>query len=57
MRIWRRLCAEKHSGQAHNLNRFFPNRTPGSLIKFCVLCPEEGFNMEEGWERTPDELK
>ncbi|KAE9398647.1 hypothetical protein BT96DRAFT_994712 [Gymnopus androsaceus JB14] len=57
MRIWRCLCADKHTGQAFNLSHFFPHRIPGSLVTFCVCCPEEGFNMEKGWERTPEELR
>lgn len=57
MRIWRRLLADKHTGQAYNLSSFFPHRPPGSLVLHCFGCPEDGFNMEKGWEKTPAELK
>ncbi|KAE9384315.1 hypothetical protein BT96DRAFT_1008199 [Gymnopus androsaceus JB14] len=57
MRIWRRLLADKHTGQAYNLSSFFPHRQPGSLVLFCFGCPEDGFNMEKGWENTPAEMK
>lgn len=57
MRLWRRLRLDKHTGQAYDLSASFPHRTPGSLVTFCLCCPEEGFNMEEGWERTPQEFK
>ncbi|KAF9066588.1 hypothetical protein BDP27DRAFT_1227307 [Rhodocollybia butyracea] len=53
-RIWRKLRMDKHSGQVFDLGAEFPHRTPGSIIKYCVACPEDGFNMEPGWERTPD---
>ncbi|KAJ3825993.1 hypothetical protein F5880DRAFT_1477138, partial [Lentinula raphanica] len=57
VRIWRKLCLEKWTGQAHDLSSSFPHRTPGTLVLFCPACPEEGYNMENGWERTPDYLK
>ncbi|KIK54683.1 hypothetical protein GYMLUDRAFT_176943, partial [Collybiopsis luxurians FD-317 M1] len=47
----------KWSGQAHGLLLEFPHCTPGSIIHTCFSCPEDGFNMEEGWERTLEELK
>ncbi|KIK67638.1 hypothetical protein GYMLUDRAFT_237862 [Collybiopsis luxurians FD-317 M1] len=56
-RIWQKLCLEKWSGQAHDLLSQFSHRTPGSIVRTCYCCPEDGFNMEEGWERTPKELK
>ncbi|KAF9059673.1 hypothetical protein BDP27DRAFT_1431029 [Rhodocollybia butyracea] len=56
-RTWRKLQMDKHSGQAFDLGAEFPHRTPGSIIKYCVACPEDGFNMEPGWERTPDKLR
>ncbi|KAJ3766473.1 hypothetical protein FB446DRAFT_794081 [Lentinula raphanica] len=57
VRIWRHLCLEKWAGQAHDLGSSFPHRTPGSLVLFCPACPEDGYNMENGWERTPGYLK
>ncbi|KAJ3833367.1 hypothetical protein F5878DRAFT_546684, partial [Lentinula raphanica] len=57
VRIWRKLCLEKWTGQAHNLSSAFPHRTPGTLVLFCPACPEEGYNMENGWERTPEHLR
>lgn len=57
IRIWRQLCLQKWTGQAHNILADFPHQMPGSLVIPCVACPEEGFNMEKGWERTPEELK
>ncbi|KAF9066254.1 hypothetical protein BDP27DRAFT_1227801 [Rhodocollybia butyracea] len=56
-RIWRKLQMDKHSGQVFDLGGEFPHRTPGSIIKYCVACPKDGFNMEPGWERTPDKLR
>ncbi|KAE9384435.1 hypothetical protein BT96DRAFT_892463 [Gymnopus androsaceus JB14] len=56
-RIWRRLCLDKHTGQAFSMSEEFPHRTPGSLVLYCPSCPEDGFNMERGWEKTPEELK
>ncbi|KAE9386082.1 hypothetical protein BT96DRAFT_949371, partial [Gymnopus androsaceus JB14] len=56
-RIWRKLRLDKQSGQAHNLSASFPHRMPGSIVQFCLACPEDGFNMEQGWEKTPPELK
>ncbi|KIK55120.1 hypothetical protein GYMLUDRAFT_62724 [Collybiopsis luxurians FD-317 M1] len=56
-RIWQKLCLEKWSGQAHDLLSQFSHRTPGSIVRTCYCCPEDGFNMEEGWERTLKELK
>ncbi|KAF9058584.1 hypothetical protein BDP27DRAFT_1240595 [Rhodocollybia butyracea] len=55
--IWRKLRIDKHTGQAHNLSAAFPHQIPGSIVQFCLACPKDGFNMEEGWERTPPELK
>ncbi|KAJ3764629.1 hypothetical protein FB446DRAFT_626337, partial [Lentinula raphanica] len=57
VRIWRHLCLNKWTGQAHDLSSSFPHRTPGTLVLFCPACPEDGYNMENGWERTPDHLK
>ncbi|KAJ3765495.1 hypothetical protein FB446DRAFT_709415 [Lentinula raphanica] len=57
VRIWRQLCLEKWTGQAHDLSSSFPHRTPGSLVLFCPACPEDSYNMEIGWERTPAHLK
>ncbi|KAJ3760135.1 hypothetical protein EV360DRAFT_81473 [Lentinula raphanica] len=57
IRVWRHLCLLKWSGQAHDLGSSFPHRTPGSLVLFCPACPEDGYNMEVGWERTPEHLK
>ncbi|KAJ3833683.1 hypothetical protein F5878DRAFT_546120, partial [Lentinula raphanica] len=57
VRVWRHLCLQKWSGQAHDLGSSFPHRTPGSLVLFCPACPEDGYNMEIGWERTPEHLK
>ncbi|KAJ3816622.1 hypothetical protein F5880DRAFT_1512500, partial [Lentinula raphanica] len=54
VRVWRHLCLLKWSGQAHDLGSSFPHRTPGSLVLFC---PEDGYNMEIGWEQTPEHLK
>ncbi|KIK60859.1 hypothetical protein GYMLUDRAFT_59257 [Collybiopsis luxurians FD-317 M1] len=51
--IWRQLCLEKWTGQAYNLTAEFPHRTPNSLITFCPACPEDSFNMEPNWEKTP----
>ncbi|KAF9070268.1 hypothetical protein BDP27DRAFT_1221007 [Rhodocollybia butyracea] len=55
--IWRKLRMDKHTGLAFNLSAEFPHRTPGSIVKHCVACPEDGFNMEPGWERTPEKLR
>ncbi|KAE9397267.1 hypothetical protein BT96DRAFT_941094 [Gymnopus androsaceus JB14] len=56
-RIWRKLRLHKQSGQEHSLSALFPHRTPGSIVQFCLACPEDGFNMEQGWEKMPPELK
>ncbi|KIJ16193.1 hypothetical protein PAXINDRAFT_52606, partial [Paxillus involutus ATCC 200175] len=40
--IWRYLMMFKRSGQAHDIDRFFPNRTPGNLVVPCFSCPEPG---------------
>ncbi|KAF9028093.1 hypothetical protein BDP27DRAFT_1247170 [Rhodocollybia butyracea] len=45
------------SAVSHNILTDFPHQMPGSLVIPCVACPKEGFNMEKGWERTPEELK
>ena len=49
MRVWRRICLDKHTGQVKgfDMSCFFPHRTPGSLVLYCVQCPEDGYNMEE----------
>ncbi|KAF9070205.1 hypothetical protein BDP27DRAFT_1175383, partial [Rhodocollybia butyracea] len=56
-RIWRKLHIDKHTGQIHNLSESdaFPHRTPGSIMHYCLACPEDGFNIEKGWEQTPPE--
>ncbi|KAE9398182.1 hypothetical protein BT96DRAFT_822298 [Gymnopus androsaceus JB14] len=55
--IWRRLCLDKHTGQAFSMSEEFPHCMPGSLVLYCPSCPKDGFNMERGWEKTPEELK
>ncbi|KAK1230542.1 hypothetical protein PQX77_006367 [Marasmius sp. AFHP31] len=55
--IWRRLCADKWSGKAHDLGHFFPHRKPDNIIVFCLCCPEDGINTEDRWERTPKDLR
>ncbi|KAJ3774979.1 hypothetical protein FB446DRAFT_638781 [Lentinula raphanica] len=57
VQVWRHLCLQKWSGQAHDLGSSFPHCTPGSLVLFCPACPEDSYNMEIGWERTPEHLK
>ncbi|KIK57904.1 hypothetical protein GYMLUDRAFT_60998 [Collybiopsis luxurians FD-317 M1] len=51
--IWQQLCLEKWTGQAYNLTAEFPHQMLNSLITFCPACPEDGFNMEPNWEKTP----
>jgi len=57
MKFWRVLAATKRLGQAHGIDSLFPNRPAGSLLVYCVACPEKGHNMEARWEETPDEYK
>ncbi|PPQ98101.1 hypothetical protein CVT26_003271 [Gymnopilus dilepis] len=57
-RIWRALTLVKNSGQAHNIDRYFPLRRPGSVIVPCFACPEPDFNVpEDQWGSPTDETK
>ncbi|KAJ7236645.1 hypothetical protein C8J57DRAFT_1194304 [Mycena rebaudengoi] len=47
LRVWRVLAMHKRSGQALNIDKYFPLREPGSLVPPCFGCPERGFNFED----------
>ncbi|KAK0215319.1 hypothetical protein EDD85DRAFT_962691 [Armillaria nabsnona] len=55
-RLWEVMAMEHRSGQLHGISKYFPHCPPGSVIMHCPVCPEPGFNMEKGWEKTPPEL-
>ncbi|KAJ8083264.1 hypothetical protein PM082_009136 [Marasmius tenuissimus] len=55
--VWRCLCADKWSGKAFDLSQYFPHWKSDNIVVFCPCCPEDGINTEEGWERTPEELR
>ncbi|KAJ3831145.1 hypothetical protein F5878DRAFT_549868, partial [Lentinula raphanica] len=58
-RIWPLFVAEKRSGYFHGngMKDCFPFRPVDDLRNSCVVCPEDGVNMEPGWERTPSHLR
>ncbi|KAJ3776407.1 hypothetical protein FB446DRAFT_842401 [Lentinula raphanica] len=58
-RIWPLFLAEKRSGYFHGngMKECFPFRPVDDLRNSCVVCPEDGVNMEPGWERTPAHLR
>lgn len=48
--MWCALTLVKNSGQAHDIDQFFPLQHPGSIVVPCFACPEPGFNMpDEQW--------
>lgn len=57
-RIWRVLTVTLNSGQAHNIDTFFPLRRPGSVMVPCFACPEPGFNVpDDQWTAIDDTLQ
>ncbi|KAJ3738532.1 hypothetical protein EV360DRAFT_58115 [Lentinula raphanica] len=58
-RIWPLFLAEKRSGYFHGneMTGSFPLRPVNDLRNSCVVCPEDGVNMEPGWECTPAHLR
>ncbi|KAF8204536.1 hypothetical protein BJ912DRAFT_277 [Pholiota molesta] len=57
-RIWRVLTVTLNSGQAHNIDTFFPLRRPGSVMVPCFACPEPGFNVpDDQWAMIDDNLQ
>ncbi|KAJ3760795.1 hypothetical protein EV360DRAFT_39088, partial [Lentinula raphanica] len=58
-RIWPLFLAEKRSGYFHGngMKGCFPFQPVDDLRNSCVVCPEDGVNMEPGWERTPAHLR
>ncbi|KAJ3748192.1 hypothetical protein EV360DRAFT_76305 [Lentinula raphanica] len=58
-RIWPLFIAEKRSGYFHGngMKECFPFRPVDDLRNSCVVCPEDGVNMEPGWEHTPAYLR
>ncbi|KAJ7572142.1 hypothetical protein C8J56DRAFT_1035828, partial [Mycena floridula] len=56
-RVWRILTAMKRAGQAHNIDKYFPNRPKGNLVVRCPLCPERCVNLPPNWENIPSEFK
>lgn len=47
----------KRLGQAHGIDHMLPDRPPGAMVVYCPVCPEPGFNVEQGWESIPPTLK
>ncbi|KAJ3715761.1 hypothetical protein C8R42DRAFT_725564 [Lentinula raphanica] len=58
-RIWPLFVAEKRSGYFHGdgMKQCFPFRPVDDLRNSCIVCPEDGVNMEAGWEHTPAHLR
>ncbi|KAF6752521.1 hypothetical protein DFP72DRAFT_1133715 [Ephemerocybe angulata] len=46
-KIWRFLKAEKHSGQHHGIDKFFPKRRPGNTCVDCAACLIPGVNTSK----------
>ena len=44
-------------GQCHGIDAHLPLRLAGNLVLYCPSCPEEGVNLEDGWQTTPDFLR
>lgn len=57
VRVWRMLTMRKRTGQAHGIDEYLPNRPKGSMVTSCPACPEPGFNMEDDWELTEEDMK
>ncbi|KAJ3964940.1 hypothetical protein EV361DRAFT_975265 [Lentinula raphanica] len=58
-RIWPLFLAEKRAGYFYGdgMKDCFPLRPKDDLRNGCFVCPEDGVNMEPGWERTPPHLR
>ncbi|KDR65131.1 hypothetical protein GALMADRAFT_148963 [Galerina marginata CBS 339.88] len=56
-RIWRFLTSKKRVGQAHGIDTLLSHRRPGNLIVYCPACPDPHLNMEDNWDKTPDNLR
>jgi hypothetical protein len=50
--MWGYLSAERRSGQLHNIDDHLPSRQKGNVGVLCPVCPEEGINLEDGYEKT-----
>jgi hypothetical protein len=57
MRVWRVLAMLKRSGQCHNVDKYFPDRPPGSVVVPCLACPEPGLNMEEMDQDVDEDMR
>ncbi|KAF9024287.1 hypothetical protein BDZ89DRAFT_954844 [Hymenopellis radicata] len=56
-RVFRAVTGIKRSGQLFGIDRFFPNRPPGSVVVACFACPEPGFNVPDRyWIEIDDDF-
>ncbi|KAK0472410.1 hypothetical protein IW261DRAFT_1571030 [Armillaria novae-zelandiae] len=51
-RVWNLIKTNSRLGQNHGIDNVLTRRLPGNLVVWCTVCPEPGFNMEKGWEKT-----
>ncbi|KAF9548461.1 hypothetical protein CPC08DRAFT_729506 [Agrocybe pediades] len=51
MRFWRTLMATKQLGQAHGIDKHFPQIRAGNLQVLCPACIQPGINTEDGWHK------
>ncbi|KAK0470868.1 hypothetical protein IW261DRAFT_1572702 [Armillaria novae-zelandiae] len=51
-RVWNLIKTNSRLGQNHGIDNVLTRWPPGNLVVWCTVCPEPGFNMEKGWEKT-----